>query len=514
MHIDSGELESSSIVEGDICIIGAGAAGISMALEWIGSPRKVILLEAGGMSWEAESQEQYRGDVVGQPYFPLNAARLRYFGGTTGHWAGFCAPLDEIDFEDRDWVPGSTWPIELSDLHPFYARANKVLELGPYEYGADYWEAQDPDVRRLPLGENFWTKMWQFSPPTRFNRVYKDAIVRARNIQLYTHATVCNIQANENLTAIDGLLVRTLEGAEHHVRAEHFVMACGAIQNARLLLASNQQAANGIGNDHDLVGRHFMEHIEVPGANLLFEEPQSLKMYAAAPRVAGALTPARGELALSGEMERRNRILHGTASMEPGRWGEDIKSTFQNFTPEVLDQWRLEEARGHPRGERPPPPQPAPGREFRLKTRQEQAPNPDSRVTLSGERDELGMPRTKLDWRLTELDKRSIRRFYELLGQELGRTGLGRVQLADWLIDNDDMNWPSFLSGAWHHMGTTKMHHDPRQGVVDADCRVHGIDNLHVAGSATFASAGAPNPTLTLVALTLRLSDRIKELVS
>lgn len=514
MHIDSSELESGSVVEGDICIIGAGAAGISMALEWIGSPRKVILLEAGGMSWEARSQDQYRGDVVGQPYFPLNAARLRYFGGTTGHWAGFCAPLDEIDFEDRDWVPNSSWPIELSDLHPFYARANKVLELGPYEYGADYWEAQDPDVRRLPLGENFWTKMWQFSPPTRFNLVYKDAIVNAGNIQLYTHATVCDIRANENLTAIDGLLVRTLEGAEHHVKAAHFVMACGAIQNARLLLASNQQARNGIGNDHDLVGRHFMEHIEVPGANLVFEKPQSLKMYAAAPRVAGALTAARGELALSRAMERINRILHGTASMEPGHWGKDIKSTFQDFTPAVLDQWRLEEERGHPRGERPPPPEPEPGREFRLKTRQEQAPNPDSRVTLGDERDELGMPRTKLNWRLTELDKRSIRRFYELLGQELGRTGLGRVQLADWLIDRDDLSWPLFLSGAWHHMGTTKMHDDPRQGVVDANCTVHGIDNLHVAGSATFASAGAPNPTLTLVALTLRLSDHIKELMS
>jgi len=510
VHVDTSELEDGAVIEGDIVIIGAGAAGISMALEWIDKPHKVILLEAGGMSWEAESQEQYRGESVGEPYFPLNAARLRQFGGTTGHWAGFCAPLDEIDFRDRDWVPNSTWPIELDDLHPFYARANKVLELGPYEYGADYWEAQDPEVRRLPLGETFWTKMWQFSPPTRFGLVYRDAIVGAVNIHLYTHATVCDIQANENASAIDGLIVRTLEGTEHRVKAKHYIMACGAIQNARLLLASNKQAPGGIGNDNDLVGRHFMEHIEVPGANLILDKPHSLKMYTAAPRIVGALTPARGELALSAALEGENRILHGTASLEPGRWGENIKSTFQEFTAERLGEFRKAEERGERIGDGPPP-EPDPTREFRLFTRQEQSPNPDSRIMLSDELDELGVPRTRLDWQLTELDKRSIRRFYELLGQELGRTGLGRVQLADWLIDGDDNRWPSFLSGGWHHMGTAKMHDDPRHGVVDANCKVHGIDNLYVAGSATFSTAGAPNPTLTLVALTLRLSDHIRQ---
>lgn len=411
-------------------------------------------------------------------------------------------------------MPNSRWPIKLDDLHPFYARANKLLELGPYEYGADYWEAQDAEVRRLPLGDKVWTKMWQFSPPSRFNLIYKDAIVNAANVHLYTHATVCDIRANENVSTIDGLLVRTLSGAEHLVMARQYIMACGAIQNARLMLASNTQTANGLGNDHDLVGRHFMEHIEIPGANLILEKRQSLKMYAAAPRATGASTPARGELALSGKLETDNRILHGTTSLEPGRWGEDIKSTFQEITPERLDRWRLREARGQPMSEGAAPEEFDPTREFRLKTRQEQSPNPNSRVVLSHERDELGMPRTRLDWQLTALDKRSIRRFYELLGQEFGRTGLGRVQLADWLIDGDDNNWPSFLSGGWHHMGTTKMHDDPRHGVVDANCKVHGFDNLHVAGSAAFASAGAPNPTLTLVALSLRLADRIKSMES
>ena len=507
MHTDARALVDGSLLEGDLCIVGAGAAGISMALEWANSPYEILFLEAGGFNFETQMQDLYRAENVGEPYFPLEAARLHYFGGTTGHWAGFCAPLDPIDFQTREWVAHSGWPISLEDLNSYYARAQELVELGPYEYDAAYWEAQDPEVMRLPLGDMFWTKMWQFSPPTRFGTRYRDAIVNAPNVKLHTYATVCEVEANETVTAVQGLRVRTPDGKEHRARARHYVMACGAVQNARLLLASNRQASNGIGNDHDLVGRYFMEHIEIPGANLLLAQPNALKMYAAPPRIAGGQTRARGELALSEATQRTHRILNGTASLEAGSWGANVRSTFQTLTPDVLTEMREAEERGEPRTRR--------GalraqRAFRVKTRQEQAPNPDSRVTLSGERDALGMPRVKLDWQLTELDKRSIRRFYELLGREMGRTGLGRIQLADWLLDDDDRTWPSFLSGGWHHMGTARMHESPRDGVVDSNCKIHGIDNLYVAGSAPFSTSGAPNPTLTLIALTLRLSDQLR----
>jgi choline dehydrogenase-like flavoprotein len=148
-------------------------------------------------------------------------------------------------------------------------------------------------------------------------------------------------------------------------------------------------------------------------------------------------------------------------------------------------------------------------RNFHLITRQEQAPNPNSRVTLGSEKDAMGMPRVVFNWQLTELDKHSMRTYYKVLGQEMGRSGVGRVQLRDWLL-SDDRTWPSFLSGGWHHMGTTRMHTDPKQGVVDANCRVHGIGNLYVAGAAVYPTAGSANPTLTLVALSLRLSDHIR----
>ena len=134
MHTDARTLDNGSQIEGDLCIVGAGAAGIALALEWIGKGDRVLLLEGGGFDYDPRMQDLYRGDIVGLPYFPLQAARLHYFGGTTGHWAGFCSTLDPIDFEVRDWVPHSGWPITPAELVPYYARASRVVQIGPDEW--------------------------------------------------------------------------------------------------------------------------------------------------------------------------------------------------------------------------------------------------------------------------------------------------------------------------------------------------------------------------------------------
>ena len=148
-------------------------------------------------------------------------------------------------------------------------------------------------------------------------------------------------------------------------------------------------------------------------------------------------------------------------------------------------------------------------RPIRFYTRLEQCPNPDSRVKLIGEQDALGLNRIALDWQLTDLDKRSLRRSQELIGAEFGRLGVGRFKLDDWLLA-DDNSWPEDLHGGHHHMGTCRMSDDPKRGVVDRDCRVHGFDNLYVAGSAVYPTTGYVNPTLTVVALALRLADHLK----
>ncbi len=505
MHIDARNLENNTLIEGDICIIGAGAAGISMALEWINSGYKIILLEGGGFEYEEKMQELYRGKTTGQRYYPLEAARLHYFGGTTGHWAGFCSPLDPIDFKKRDWVPHSGWPVQRQDMDPYYARAQKNVELGPYEYDAKYYENGDKSLIPLPFDNGVvYNKMWQFSPPTRFGTKYRDAIVNAANIHLYTYANVTNITANENVSAIKGVTVKNFAGKQHTVKAKYFVSACCSIQNARLLLASNQQAPKGLGNDNDLVGRYFMEHLEIKSAEIWFPEPDLLKLY----MIDFGKTKYRAELGITEQKQEEFKILNGTASFTPleiGRkepafidiWTVDKKEREKNLAKYGKDERPGTHKNGYSN--------------YQLFTRIEQAPNPNSRVTLDTEKDELGVPRAVLHWELTPLEKRSIRKIYELIGQQSGISGKGRVKLLNYLQDENDNSWPDFTGGGWHHMGTTRMSADPKQGVVDANCKVHGIDNLFMAGSSCNVTAGAPNPTLTVIALTLRLSDHLKK---
>ena len=280
MHIDARQLDDHSVIEGDICIIGAGAAGITMALELENSPYKVILLEGGGFEYDDKVQELYNGKLIGHPYYPMKSSRLHYFGGSTGHWGGMCSTFDDIDFRQRDWVEHSGWPIKREDIASYYPKAHTILDLGPYEWDVKYWQKQNPLLIPLPLDENvIWSKMWQFSPPTRFGAKYKDAVVNAKNIHLFTYANVTDISAAENISTINEVTIKNYTGKQHTVKARYFVLACCAIQNARILLACNKQAPAGLGNDNDIVGRYFMEHVEIDSGELWLKKSDPLDLY-------------------------------------------------------------------------------------------------------------------------------------------------------------------------------------------------------------------------------------------
>jgi choline dehydrogenase-like flavoprotein len=512
MHIDARKLPGNSTIEGDICIIGAGAAGISMALDWVNTSYKVILLEGGGFDYDDQVQDLYAGKTTGQRYYPLRSARLHMFGGTTGHWAGMCAPFDDIDFEKRDYIEHSGWPITRADLDPYYARAHKLLELGPYNYDLKFWQEGYREYESM-LEENdvVWNKIWQFSPPTRFGEKYRAPIVSAKNIHLYTFANVTDINATEDVNLIQSVTVKNHTGKQHTVKAKHYILACCSIQNSRLLLASNKIASKGLGNENDQVGRHFMEHLEINSAQLWLPHTKRYKLY----EWPQERPSFRAELAITPQMQRKHGILNGTASLTP--------LSIMKALPEKMDVWQNEDPRKSVdtllsvfRGAfdlmKTMKPDELYGA-YELMTRIEQAPNPNSRVTLDSERDALNVPRAKLNWQLTSLDKRSIRKIYELIGQEFGRQGVGRVRIHEWLRDATDESWPTFTGGGWHHMGTTRMSDDPKHGVVDKNCKVHSIGNLFAAGASCYTTSAAPNPTLTLVSLTLRLSDHIKGLL-
>lgn len=510
MHIDARELSNGTLIEGDICIVGAGAAGISIALQWINTNYKVILLEGGGFSYEDKIQELFKGKTTGQPYYPLQSSRLHYFGGTTGHWAGYCAPMDPIDFTKRDWVENSGWPINKEDLDPFYERAHPVLELGPYDYSFESWQKKDKKMISIPMDQKkVWNKMWQFSPPTRFGKTYKDDIVNAKNIHLYTYANATDIKAFDTLQSVQEITVANHAGKTHTVRAKYFILSCNAIQNPRLLLASNKQFPRGLGNENDVVGRYFMEHLEIKSAELWLNESNEMDLYS----LRGT---ARAELAISPELQQKYRILNGTASMSVLNIAKEVQPAIETWSE---DDPRASEDKLHDAHKKV-------GekrwlidlttdlyKSYELFTRIEQYPNPDCRITLDTEKDTLGVPRAKLHWQLSMLEKRSIRKMYEVIGQQIGQSGFGRVRLMEYLEDENDDTWPVFTGGGWHHMGTTRMNIDPQKGVVDANCKVHSMQNLFIASSSVFPTAGAVNPTLTIVALSIRISDHIKELI-
>jgi choline dehydrogenase-like flavoprotein len=487
---DAREVPPGTVVEREVCVIGAGAAGITLALELGGAPFRVALLESGGFEPEPATQDLYRGVVYGRAYHPLHEARTRRFGGSTNCWMGMCRPLEPIDLEPREWVPHSGWPFGFATLRPFYDRAQRVLGLEGYVYDGSTWATPERPVLPLERGV-FETRNFQIVP-SRFGQVHRRTVASAANLDTFLHANAVELRPSETGARIESVRVAALEGSRFDVRARVVVVATGGIENARLLLASNQVQPGGIGNAHDLVGRFFMDHPHVTAAAFLPARADlPLDLYH--PHRHGRVLNA-AVLMPTAEVQRRDRVLDFWAVLT----SEGALPGFERSLARVVHG--LDGAPGEPAS-----------RAVFLLAAGEQAPNPQSRVRLADERDALGMPRVRLEWRLSAIDKRSMLRGHRLLARELARAGLGRLQI---LLGDDEASWPDDLSGGRHHIGTTRMHDDPRQGVVDANGRVHGLGNLYVAGSSVFPTSGAANPTLTIVALAVRLADHLKEVLA
>ena len=565
MLADARSVAADSTLETDVCIIGAGAAGIALALRFEGSGVKTTILESGGEELDAETQALYQGPVTGLPYFPLDAARLRFFGGSTNHWGGVCRPFDEVDFEPRDWIPGSGWPIRLRDVAPYYERAGEICQVSTDDWDLETWVERDRYAPYPFDPERVTTRVAQIVPKSKrsFAEEYEEDIEDMTDVTVLLGANVTALEVDEDGRAVTEAAVSTLDGHRFSVVAKTFVLATGGIENPRLLLASNSRLPEGIGNQNDLVGRYFLEHPRFDAGVLLpFDSAVSNTLFYNDHHVSG--DRIEGYLALPPELQQREELGDVQIRVEPvyaasleralesehaeavrelenaiadrdiAEIGANLKAvasdlmTWQNFViagapvpvpypevvGEVLDasagelEARLPDFLGDAAAVVYRSVAPAALLESaRLVSRIDPVPNKDSRVKLTSERDSLGVPRAELDWQLTSFDKRSARRTLEILAAEAGRAGVGRVKVL--LEEEDDGTWPPDMSGGWHLIGTTRMSDDPKQGVVDRDLRVHGISNLYVTGSSVFPTSGSGTPTLTLVALTLRLGDHL-----
>jgi choline dehydrogenase-like flavoprotein len=489
MYFDTRQLENGTALQTSVCVIGGGAAGITLALEFERRGIDCVLLESGGFKPDAETRDLYRGENVGIPYTFADGVRGRFLGGSTNCWGGWCRPLQEHDLEKRQWVRDSGWPFNRDELTPYYKRAHPILNLGPNNYDAQYWVSaiNRPDVRRIPLtSSRVIDRISQFSVPMRMGKLYRDDLRRAKYVCVYLHANVVDIDTDTDAKTVQRVQVRTLN-----------------------------------------VGRYFMEHPRLILGDVRYRKGwERNKLYDIKFQYVNRAVSANGtfvgaQLTISPETQKQEGLLNGQIwfySIFPGEYTPSAEAVIRmkhrllsKADPEhtflgdlvtigrrPIDSTNFIVARLlQPR---------ALIKRVQFQMICEPTPNRDSRITLSDARDQLGMPRVRVEWRLDDQVKHTFDRSLQIVGEELHNAGVADVEQHPPLKDRD---WPSTIEGTWHHMGTTRMHDSPRQGVVDRNCRVHGMSNLYVAGSSVFPTAGANFPTITIVALSLRLADHI-----
>ncbi len=501
--LDARDLTEGQVIQGRVCIAGAGAAGITLARELAAGGVDVVLLEGGGLERNEDAQELYRGENSGDFDISLDGCRTRQLGGSTNCWTGWCRRLEPDDFALRSWLEGSGWPVAAAQMEPYYARAHQTVVIGANEFDADGMAERagapplglDPELARLII--------YQYSAPVRFGSFYRNELESAATLNTYRNANVVNVALSDDGRSVTALDCSTLEGLRFSVRADHFVLSMGGIENARILLASDQQESAGVGNGNGLVGTCFMEHphyynraiLALPGdidtafyttraKALTFDDasPAGIEVeYQPAIVLPAAIRDTEQLVAMGATLEQINpdKVLGDEEGIQP----EQVRR-FVRSMPSAMQLLRLD-------------------------IRAEQRPNPDSRITLSDELDPLGVPRVNVAWKVADEDIADVQRTLELWSAALARAQLGRL----WMPNAEGGFSAGNVSGGCHHMGTTRMSETAATGVVDGNSRVHGIDNLFVAGSSVFPTGGFANPTLTIVALAHRLADHLEGLV-
>jgi choline dehydrogenase-like flavoprotein len=495
--IDARSLPNATVLEPDIAIIGGGPAGISLALALAATRLKIVLLESGGMNFDPKIQKMYSGTEDGVRYAALDAGRLRFLGGGSNHWGGWCRPMDDVDFEPRAGHSG--WPITRKDIQPYYKRAQALCEAGPWNYDAHGTALAAGKGPLLPLGAGgLYTSWFQFSKtrdsvlPTAFGHRYEDDLKSAPHVTPILHANVTAIRLSPDARRVDHLDVATLTGKHFTIKPHVTVLACGGMENVRLLLASNDVMSSGIGNQNDMVGRFFADNPTPRDVATLVSFDGKLASYYGDNITMDDGAILRAVFAPTAEFRRAKGVAGSLSTIEqPVELDETGKAAVITTALALGVDASNAKARS-------------------LGCGMELAPDPDRRLTLTGEKDALGLPRLKLDMRIADSDFALYRQTLEELGRQLLASKIGMLRInchrrEDWL---KNMDW------GHHHLGTTRMSDDPKQGVVDADGLVHGIANLYVAGSSVFPAYSASNPTLNLIALTLRLGDHLKKVVA
>lgn len=519
MYVHADQLDADAVVQNfDICIVGAGAAGIAMAQRLANTSLKVILLVSGSPSDratpDAGRQSLYHGTAGDflqkvDPDF-LTRSRLNMYGGTTNHFGFWARPLDRADTMPRPGYRDAGWLFDERELRPYYVDAHHFGHFGPFNYDdMDFWERVlyarcfDPlpgdklsgAVMRAQYEENLHDFQVQF----------REQLKSAANITVLFNAHLLAITTDENRRHVIELNCATIvdgaAGKRFKVRAGEYVLACGGIENARLL-----QLSGDLGNNRrDQLGRGFMVHpLLTNAARVYFDEPvpsdirnffREQQIRLKAPETAGGEYQHMVAPLVNPELVFEYLMFNA--------WGV-LAATHQALLDEQIANFRIILYFG------------ADAKTAIVNLNWEQTPDEDSRITLNPEQVDpiFGQPVAHIDWRLNETDKRSAVRALEIGLEYLRARGANRQEMITDVSGGAD-EW-TFLPGEGaletgdHHMGTLRMSASSEDGIVNINSRLHTVDNLYIAGSAVFPTGGYANPTLTIVALALRLADHLK----
>ena len=486
MIIDGRRAPGELPTDFDVCVIGSGPAGITTASALAERGFRVGLIEGGGRRATLRGQRMLLDRPSGSPYWNLAAVRTRMLGGSGNRWGGISRGLDPLDLDAREWVPDSGWPIGWADLADYYPRAAAALDLPPADTAAG-----------LDSGA-FEVARYGLSPRLRFGH---ELATSSAGITVLTNLEVIALRLRGDSDRIACVEAHTAGGRRHEITARRFVLAAGGVENARLLLSSPGRDGAAVGNEHDVVGRYFMEHIHapiaeiVPAGQLAGWDSFTIDGW---PRLVRTLVPRA-------DVQRARRLLNASVSIGPlGYVGYPPFAARDYRVGFLLERALTALASRHvsvklPRlGRR----RVAASESKLVVYRGEQPPRRENRVVLAGERDAFGRPRAHLQWTVGDPEAANVDAVYELFRDTVAERGWGE-------LTPQQPDWREHIIGGPHHMGTTRMSADPSTGVVDSDCRVHSVENLYVAGSSVFATGGHANPTMTLVALALRLADHL-----
>jgi choline dehydrogenase-like flavoprotein len=510
---DGRTLDDGAILDCDVCIVGTGAAGVTAAIALRDAGLRLCVLEAGGL----RPDENSRADIdVQSSALPIGPrSRERYFGGTTNTWWGKMATLDGIDLTPRRWIPLSGWPLDRTELTRYYRRACRLLRMPDLTTASgDRWRGRREllDSGDLSTVVFFW---WRHAP--NFGEMYRRAVLGRPDVTTVLHANVTELELDEAGGRVASVLATGAPGRSFRVRPRLVILAAGGIENPRLLLASRSRLPAGVGNGHDQVGRYFMDHPRGQ-CGVVEAREDSGRRLSMAYWTGRRLGSGRIRLGvrLSDRAQERLNTLNSYVLLDPvhagseSRGTEALREVYRRGPRSALDPRIVRDlATGIPgllryASFRALGIGPLTG--IRVQNFMEQAPRAGDRVELSNRRDRFGVPLPRVRWTIDELDRHSVRELHRILARDLERRGIGLLRSPALEGEGD---WP--ISGdAAHHMGTTRMGSDPRTSVVDPDCRVHDVDNLFVGGSSVFPTGGYANPTLTIVALALRLADRVR----